>query len=177
MSFGLKLLIIWGLAAAIAWIFVRQRSGASSGRAVSHVWVGTWVAVIAGALIIVGMVSQTLLIHSVQITPLLLVFVLLRWRPAWGTVAAVPLFVFWFLVMGGIWLFLLGIARVFSGTFSATEIVLTLIIGVASLAGVWVQARATAEVPLSARLVVVVVFSGLQSAALWISYQPIIAAR
>ena len=45
---------------------------------------------------------------QVQIAPLVLALVLLFRRSVWGVVAAVPLFAFWLLIMGGIWLFLLA---------------------------------------------------------------------
>src|SRR6185503_21112723 len=88
----------------------------------SPVTIPICVIVIAVALILVGVVSNTLRIHFVQIVPLLAVVALLRWKPQWSTVASVPLFMFWLLVMGGIWLFLLGISRFFTGRFTTTEI-------------------------------------------------------
>ena len=56
-------------------------------------------------------------------------------RPAWGVSAAATLLAFWFLVMGAIWLFLLGVARIFTGTFTTAEIALTVLIGIGASFG------------------------------------------
>ena len=92
-------------------------------------------AVVVLSLYLVGLVSHTLLRHIVQTLPL--------WPPilwcyrgrAIGKWAALPCFAIWLFVMTMIWLFLLGIARVTSGHFTAAEVVLTLVIGASSLAG------------------------------------------
>jgi hypothetical protein len=115
--------------------------------------------------------------HLVQIAPLVLALALSVRRPTPGVAAAAPLFAFWFLIMGGIWLFLLGLARVFTGTFSPTEITLTLIIGAASLAGLAAAHRRGTSMTVAGRVVTVLVFAGLQFAALWLSVQPFVARR
>jgi hypothetical protein len=91
--------------------------------------------VVALALLAVGLVSDTLVIHLVQITPLVAVAALTLRSQGWGADAAVPLLAFWLVVMGGIWLFLFGVSEFLSGTFSPVEVILTIVIGLASLAG------------------------------------------
>jgi hypothetical protein len=181
MTFQQKLLVVAGVAALIALAVVARLPLAASSpdrarpRFVSSV--GMYLAVIAIALGLVGVVSQTVIRHMVQIIPLILALALSVRRSALGSVAAVPLFAFWFLIMGGIWLFLLGIARVFSGTFSPVEITLTLIIGAASVVGVVVAYRQGTSTPLAMRLGTIIVFAVLQFAAMWLSVQPFVATR
>jgi hypothetical protein len=181
MTFQQKLLIVAALATLIGLAMITRMPVAAPSphpakpRFLSSV--GTYVAVIAVALILVGVVSQTVTRHLVQIAPLVLALALLLRRSVWGVVAAVPLFAFWLLVMGGIWLFLLGVARVFTGAFSPTEITLTLIIGAASVAGLAVAYRQGASIPVVARLGIVIVFAILQFGAMWLSVQPLVARR
>jgi hypothetical protein len=113
----------------------------------------------------------------VQTAPLLLALIVIALNPDAGVNVAAPLFAFWLLIMGGIWLFLLGIAPVFTGTFSTTEILLTVVIGAASIAGLVQSYRPESTRSTAVRQTMVVVFCALQSAALWISYLPAIAGR
>ena len=53
---------------------------------------------LAIALMVVGVVSETVLRHVVQIVPVLLVVALVSWRPAMGAYAALPIFIFWILI-------------------------------------------------------------------------------
>ena len=127
----------------------------------------------------VGAVSHTLRIHLVQITPLVLVLVLLALRSEWGVTAAAPLFAFWLITMGFIWLFLLGVSRFLTGRFSNVEIALTLVIGLASLVGLagecrHMRPRATIH-PM--QIAAMFLFGGVQTVAMWLSYQPFIAMR
>lgn len=179
MSFQQKLFIIAGLAALIALAVVTRMPLAAPHRARPRFGssVGTCLAVIAISLILVGVVSQTVIRHMVQIAPLILALALAVRRSTLGVVAAVPLFTFWFLIMGGIWLFLLRIARVLTGKFSSTEITLTLIIGAASVIGVAIAYRQGSSIAVATRLGTVVVFCVLQFAAMWLSVQPFVAAR
>jgi hypothetical protein len=89
------------------------------------------------ALYVVGAVSNGSLRHEVQTLPLWLPIVLGFRQRELTKWAALPCLVFWFGIMVLIWLFLLGWARVVSGHFSAVEIAMTLVIGVACLFGLW----------------------------------------
>jgi hypothetical protein len=114
--------------------------------------------------------------HIVQISPLVLLLVLLPRSRAWASAAAAGVLSWWLVTMGGIWLFLLGMSRFLTGTFSPTEILLTLIIGAACIAGLSASGRA-ATIPLTTTISAVVLAAALQSLALWFSYQPIITGR
>lgn len=71
------------------------------------------------ALLLVGLVSGTILRHVVQVGPLLAAVLAVTLRPGWSRFAAMPVFAFWLFIMALIWLYLLGLARVVTGQFSA----------------------------------------------------------
>ena len=181
MTFQQRLMLITALAAVLA-VAVLTRKEVSTPltahvRSGSGGLVATWLAVVAGALIVVGIVSHTLLRHVIQIAPLVVALGLLARRSAWGVSAAAPLFAFWFLIMGAIWLFLLGVARIVSGTFTPAEVTLTVVIGMASLLGLGTAYRRGTTLPIRARLGTIAAFAILQFAAMWLSVQPFVARR
>src|SRR2546422_2950062 len=96
---------------------------------------GCCVAIIA-ALLVVGAVSHGVIRHIVQTSPLWIAIVLGIRQSTLTKWAALPCFVFWLLTMTAIWLYLLGWARIVSGTFSPTEIAMTVVVGFASIAGI-----------------------------------------
>jgi hypothetical protein len=129
------------------------------------------------ALYIVGAVSNGSLRHEVQTLPLWAPIVLgFRQRPA-AKWAAVPCFIVWFALMTFIWLFLLGWARILSGHFSPTEIVMTLIVGAASVTGLGVSFRWPTNLTWGKGLATAALFVVLQLAALRISFTPYIASH
>jgi hypothetical protein len=181
MTFQQKLMIITALAVAIAAAVLTRRPIATSSSALvmSHSGrrVVMWLAVLAVALICVGIVSRTVLRHVIQIAPVLAALGLLVRRPVWGVTAAAPLFAFWLLIMGAIWLFLLGVARIVTGTFTPAEVTLTIIIGLASVLGLDSLYRIGTTIRIVARLGMITAFGILQFAAMWLSLQPFVARR
>src|SRR5882672_11137737 len=93
------------------------------------------------ALVVVGFVSGTPLRHLIQILPALIAFGFVALREPWAAFGALPIFCFWLMIMSVIWLYLLGIANVVSGTFSPVEIVLTIAIGASSVWGILAALR------------------------------------
>jgi hypothetical protein len=87
-----------------------------------------------------------------------------------SSAAAISLFTFWIFAMGGIWLFLLGIAPVFSGQYRPVEVVLTVVVGLASIAGLVAVFRHGTELRMPARLATVFLFAILQPVALLLSF-------
>jgi hypothetical protein len=157
------------------WPRSRTSSPASDVRGFSSVLAVSLVIVVL-ALIAVGIVSGTLRIHLVQIAPLV---VLAAPQARTGTlirVAAATVLSWWLVTMAAIWLFLLGLSRFLTGRFSTAEILLTLVIGVACLAGLSASGRVE-TVPLIRRLPAIALAAGLQSLALWVSYQPVVTGR
>jgi hypothetical protein len=181
MTFQQKLMVITALAALIGAAVVMRTAAptASSADRPSRFGgaIGVCLAIVAGALVAVGIVSDTPLRHAVQVTPVVIAIVPAIRRSAITSAAAAPIFGTWLLIMGAIWLFLLGVARIFTGRFTAPEIVLTLIIGLGSLAGLVAAYRRGTTASAVVRFSTVVVFALLQFAAMWLSVQPSIARR
>jgi hypothetical protein len=171
-TFQQRLMVIAALAIVLAVpALVRRASepvGIRSGRAAQ---IAFWLLVASSALLAVGLVSRTLLRHEIQIAPLLIALGLVWVRPRWAASAGAPLFAFWFLIMGAIWLFLLGIARIVTGTYTPAEITLSAIIGAATLLGLVAAYRRGSPGPLLAHLGTTVAFAILQFSALWLSTQ------
>jgi hypothetical protein len=180
MTLEAKATILWILAVGLAlvlqvWPESTTSTKANAARRFPGL-IAVSLASVALALTAVGVVSGTLRTHLVQISPLVLLLALLPRAPALGSVAAASALSFWLVTMAGIWLFLLGLSRFLTGTFSLTEIFLTLVISLACLAGLAVHRRA-GKMPLRTRVPTIVLVAGVQSLALWLSYQPIIIGR
>jgi hypothetical protein len=128
-------------------------------------------AVLIAALLCVGVVSHTIVRHIVQAVPALIALVLVARRSPLATAASAPVCTFWLGVMLNIWLFILGIARIFSGTFSTVEIVLTIVIAAASAAGILAIVRSGTRLSVAARLSTAAAFGIAQFAAMVASFQ------
>ena len=125
----------------------------------------------AASLLLVGIVSDTLMSHLIQVAPLSLAPIIAwRWKPAVGAWAVVSLHSFWMVVMVLIWLFLLGISEIVDGRFTAVEVVLTVAIAGFSAAGIVSGVRAGRS--LRWWQAVLVLFAGwlVQLAAMELSY-------
>jgi hypothetical protein len=83
-----------------------------------RLWIGCMLAVLLG-LLAVGAIGGTPLRHFVQVVPGAAVLGLAARRTRWAADAAAPIFAVWFVLMAWIWLYLLGLSRVITGTFSA----------------------------------------------------------
>jgi hypothetical protein len=84
----------------------------------------------------VGLASHTILRHVIQTLPCwaLVAMGLRRSRvTAW---AALPVFLFWLVICGLIWSYLLGISRIVSGHFSPVEMAMTIIVGLCAMIGI-----------------------------------------
>jgi len=134
------------------------------------------VALIA-SLLAIGLVSALVLRHILQCLPAVLVLaaVVKRWRGA--IYAALGVFLFWLLIMTLIWLFLLGLARILTGTFSPAEITFTITTGIATACGIVAVLRARRNAALGRGLVAFVIGAALQVFAMWVSIQPAFAHR
>jgi len=127
---------------------------------------------VAVALLLVGLVSGTPLRHVVQVLPACAVLVAARRGRSWTAAAMVAICVFWLAIVLLIWLFLLGFDSPVKGSYSAVEIVLTLVIGLAAIVGVGAAVRLR---PRPHALAFVGAFTGaavLQIAAMWLSLRP-----
>ena len=98
-------------------------------------------AIIVSLVLGVGLVSHGVLRHIVQTLPLWFSVIFGFRRSHTAGWFALPSFIFWFVLMVIIWLYLLGIARIITGTFSPIEIAMTIIVATASLIGIAVFFR------------------------------------
>lgn len=129
------------------------------------------------ALLVVGVVSNTVLRHFVQIVPIVAALVLLERRPDRGAYAALPIFVFWTFIVVLIWLFLLGLSRIANGHYTLIEVVSTFVMIGCSLVGVAKSIELGRPLRLMGRLSTFLVFAVMQVAAMWISVLRPIANR
>jgi hypothetical protein len=74
-----------------------------------------------------------------------------------------------------IWLFLLGWANVISGHFTPIEVILSLVVGTASVTGLIAGFRWRTDLSLGKALLIAAIFAVLQVVALRISFLPAIA--
>jgi hypothetical protein len=123
------------------------------------------------SLLVVGIVSGTLIRHIVQVLPVLIAFTAVVKRPDWGVYTAIPIFIFWLFIMILIWLFLFGIAKTVTGHFTATEIILTIIIGLAAVSGLMISIKYRPIAGFVINATVFVLSAALQIAAMWLSLQ------
>jgi hypothetical protein len=129
------------------------------------------------ALVVVGAVSHGVIRHIVQTSPLWIAIVLGIRHSGWSKWAALPCFAFWLLLMIAIWLFLLGWVRIVSGTFSPTEIAMTMVVGLASITGIVRAVGMRSGVRAWPATATVLLVAVLQVTALRVSLLPQIAHR
>jgi hypothetical protein len=134
-------------------------------------------AVILALVLGVGLASNLVVRHIVQTLPLWF-GVALGFRRARATGwISLPFFLIWLALMAIIWLYLLGIARIISGHFSPVEIVMTIIVGAASLTGIVMFAGLKSVLSPAKAAMVFVAMALLQLACLRASFLPAIAHR
>ena len=128
-------------------------------------------------MLVVGTVSHGVIRHVVQTSPLWIGMGLGFRQSSLTKWAVLPCFIFWLLVMTAIWLFLLGWARMITGTFSPTEVAMTLIVGLASLVGIISAARTRSASGAASAAALTVLVAVLQVLAFRLSLLPQIAHR
>jgi hypothetical protein len=124
------------------------------------------------ALYVVGIVSHGVIRHFVQTAPVWPAVWLGFRRSPWTKWAALSPFSLWLLLMINIWLLLLGLPHLLSGTFTPIEIALTIIIGVAAAVGIATALRVRTAVPWAGAAGMLLLMACLQVLAIWISFQP-----
>jgi hypothetical protein len=132
---------------------------------------------LALALLFVGVVSGTVLRHIVQIVPIMTVVGVLTRRPEWGAYAALPIFLFWTVIVVLIWLFLLGLSRIASGHYTPIEVTATFLMVAFSVAGVVTCVQLGKALRAAERVFMFLLFAALQLAAMWVSFLGPIANR
>ncbi len=132
-----------------------------------------WLAILILSLLCVGIVSHTFIRHVVQVIPPVIALLLVAKGSALGASAAAPILTFWLGVMVNIWMFLLGIVRIFTGTFTPIEIALTITSALAcglALVGI---VRSDSRLSAGKRIVTALTFGIGQFVAMIASFQPV----
>ena len=125
----------------------------------------------------VGLATGLVLRHIVQTGPLWIVVALGATRSRSTGWIGLPLFVFWLMLMVLIWLYLFGIVHVISGQFMPIEVVMTIIVGVASLGGILMFARFPSVLSAAKAGSFFVAMALLQCACFRISFLPAVVRR
>lgn len=125
---------------------------------------------LAAALLIVGLESGTLIRHIIQIVPVVIALAVVRARRSWGPYGALPVFAWWLFVMVLIWLYLAGVPMFFTGNFTLPEIVLTVVIALFCVLGLSACMRVQSTPSITARVLAIAGFGGLQFAMMWMSF-------
>lgn len=133
--------------------------------------------IISALVLGVGLASNLVLRHIVQTVPFWVVVALGFRRSGAASWAGLPLFLFWLVLMLLIWAYLLGISHLLSGHFSPTEIVMTIIVGLASVVGIACFIRFKAGFSLAAGLGLFIVMAVFQWGCFRLSFLPAIAHR
>ena len=120
----------------------------------------------------VGIVSHGILRHIVQTAPLWPAIVLGLRRHELSKWCALPGLIFWLILMVCIWLFLLGWARIVSGTFTPVEIAMTVVCGIAAVAGIAFALRQRTATRPATAAGLLIAFSLLQIVAFRVSQLP-----
>ncbi len=123
------------------------------------------------SLYMVGIVSHGIIRHFVQTAPVWPAVWLGFRRSPWAKWTALSPLILWLLLMINIWLLLLGLPHLLSGTFTPVEIALTITTGGAAAVGIAASLRARTAVPWVNAVGMLLLTACLQMLALWISFQ------
>jgi hypothetical protein len=125
----------------------------------------------------VGLPNHMVVRHVIQTAPLWAAVILgLRRSHASGLVG-LPVFLFWLALMALIWLYLLGIVKVVSGTFSVWEITMTAVVGAACVVGIWAFVPLRSSRPPAKAILVFFAVAIVQFICFRISLLPAVAHR
>jgi len=133
--------------------------------------------IIAALVLGVGIPNHEVLRHVVQTLPFWCVVVLGSRRSRFAGWIGLPLFLFWLLIMALIWMFLLGIAHVFSGSFTPWEIAMTIVVVGGCVAGVAATLRGHSSISLMQKAAIFILLGVIQFVCFRISFLPVIAHR
>ena len=125
----------------------------------------------------VGLASNLVLRHMVQTVPFWVAVVLGFRRSHATSWAALPLFLFWLVLMVLIWGYLLGVSHLVNGHFSPVEIVMTIIVGAAAIVGIACFVRFKSYLSLAGKASLFVLMAVFQWGCFQLSFLPAIAHR
>jgi hypothetical protein len=90
---------------------------------------------------------------------------------------ALPSFLCWTFLMAMIWAFLVGVSHMITGRFKPIEIVMTVIVGLAAMEGIYFFIRLRSGLAPLAATVIFAAMAVLQFACLYVSFLPAFAHR
>ena len=127
---------------------------------------------IALSLFIVGVISDTIARHLLQIVPLLLATARMVGGSYTAAYVAAGTCLFWIIVMLLIWLYLLGVSEATSGSFTTAEIVLTFVIAIFAVMVIFKTVTLKSSMPGVGRAIMITIGFGFQAvvigASLWL---------
>lgn len=144
-----------------------------------RILIGCCIVIIGALVLVVGVESHGVLRHIVQTSPVWIAIVLSVRRSTLAKWAALPCLAIWLFLMTAVLLYVLGLAQILfiGGTFSPVEIAMTVLVAMASLAGIIVSLRTGSSVPPFRIITTVLLVTVLQVGAIWLSFLPSIAHR
>jgi hypothetical protein len=134
-------------------------------------------AVLTALILGVGIPNHMVLRHIVQTLPAWGVLILGFKRSQITGWFALPVFVFWLVLMSLIWLYLFGVSHLLSGNFTTWEISMTVVVGVACIIGIGTSVRFHSSLSKVSKAGVFVAVAFLQFLCLRVSFLPLIAHR
>jgi hypothetical protein len=125
----------------------------------------------------VGLASHTILRHVIQTLPCWAVVALGVRRSRVAAWAALPVFLFWLVICGLIWCYLLGISHIVSGHFSPVETAMTIIVGVCAMVGIASFARFKSGMSAASAGMLFLLMAIFQWVCFRVSILPVISGR
>jgi hypothetical protein len=125
----------------------------------------------------VGLATNLVLRHVIQTLPLWIGVILGFQRSRLAGWFALPSFFIWIFLMALIWAFLLGLSHLMSGSFQPIEILMTVIVGLASLAGIFFFIGIRSALHPAGATFIFLAMALLQFGCLYVSFLPAFAHR
>jgi hypothetical protein len=127
------------------------------------------------ALLVVGAVAQEIVRHAVQSLPALVCLLAAAANVRAVKWAAYAIYLFWIAIAVLIWLFLLDLAHVARGHYTATEIAMTIVFGVAGIYGLASGWRRSGKLGAAGAVAVFVIAFTVQTLTMMVSLKPLLA--
>ncbi|HTQ12484.1 MAG TPA: hypothetical protein VMH86_01310 [Rhizomicrobium sp.] len=133
-------------------------------------------AVLTGALIVVGAVSDGIVRHVLQTAPGWIVIVLGLRNSVLTRWAALPVFLVWLLIFVLIWLYLLDLSDIIDGHFGPAEIAMTIVGAIACATGLFAALRTGGSAKWWSGMLIFLLMAALQIGVVALSMKPAIAS-
>jgi hypothetical protein len=125
----------------------------------------------------VGLATNLVLRHVMQTLPLWIGVALGFQRSRLAGWFALPSFLCWIFLMALIWAFLLGLSHVISGSFQPIEVLMTVTVGLASLAGIFFFMGIRSVLSPPGATIIFLGMALFQCGCLYVSFLPAFAHR